>query len=101
MMKLVGVFCLLTGALIEVATGNKTQHESILFKSLWGTLEKGDLVMGDRGFCSFGTLAQLLLRGIDVLMRLPVKKISQAVGSKLPKTEWSTSIIISPQRQLK
>ncbi len=93
MMKLVGVFCMLTGALIEAATGNETQHESILFKSLWGTLEKGDLVMGDRGYCSFGTLAQLLLRGIDVLMRLPVKKISQAVGAKLPKTESFDEII--------
>ena len=39
MMKLVGVFCMLTGALIEAATGNETQHESILFKSLWGTLD--------------------------------------------------------------
>ena len=86
-MNLVGLFCLLTGALIKVATGDRHTHERTLFQSLWHTLEKGDLIVADRGYCSFGAFANLLLRGVDALMRLPEKNIRQAIGSKLPKTE--------------
>lgn len=84
-LNLVGIFCLLTGALIKTAYGDRHIHESMLFKSLWHVLEPGDLGVTDRGFCSFGTFASLLARGVDLLMRLPEKKIRKAIGSQLPK----------------
>jgi hypothetical protein len=87
LMNLVGIFCLATGALIKAATGDRHTHETILFQSLWHTLEKGDLVVADRGYCSFGAFANLLLRGVDALMRLPEKKIRQAIASQLPNSE--------------
>jgi len=86
-MNLVGVFCLLTGALAKAAHGDRHTHESKLFQNLWGTFKKGDLVVTDRGFCSFGTFAGLLARGVDSLMRLPEKKMRKALGSQLPKSE--------------
>jgi len=86
LMNLAGIFCLLTGALIKVATGDRHTHESILFKRLWHTLVKGDLVLTDRGFCAFSTVASLLNRGVDSLMRLPEQKIRQAISSKLPRS---------------
>ena len=85
-MNLVGIFCLLTGALLKTAAGDRHTHESILFKSLWHTLVKGDLILADRGFCSFVTFACLLVRKVDALMRLPEKRIRQAIGSQLPRT---------------
>ena len=86
-MNLVAIFCLLTGALVKAAHGDRHTHESRLFQSLWSDLEKGDLVVTDRGFCSFGAFANLLACGVDSLMRLPEKKIRKAIGSQLPKTE--------------
>ena len=85
-MNVVALFCLFTGALIKAASGNRRTHETLLFKQLWDALEKGDLLVADRGFCSFAAFANLLARGVDVLMRLPEKKIRQAIGSQLPKT---------------
>jgi hypothetical protein len=85
-MNLVGVFCMSSGALLHAAHGNRRTHESKLFASLWHTVEKGDVLVEDRGFCSFGAFANLRARGADVLMRLPEKKLRQAIGSQLPKS---------------
>ena len=70
MMKLVGLFSLSSGALLETATGNLHVHESLLFRQLWPKLKKGDVVLADRGFCSYAALASLQQRGIDSVMRL-------------------------------
>lgn len=86
-MTLVGIFCLLSGALVKAAHGDRHTHESKVFHGLWSCLNKGDLAVTDRGFCSFGAFAGLLARGVDSLMRLPEKKIRKAIGSLLPKGE--------------
>ena len=52
-MNLVGLFCLSSGALLQVATGSRRIHESKLFQTLWSSVEKNDVIMSDRGFCSF------------------------------------------------
>ena len=96
-MNLVGIFCLLTGALAKAAHGDRRTHESKLFQNLWDTFKKGDLVVTDRGFCSFGSFAGLLARGVDSLMRLPEKKIRKALGSQLPKDE-NCDVIVSWKR---
>lgn len=70
MMKLVGLFSLSSGALLETATGNLHVHESLLFRALWPKLKPGDVVLADRGFCSYAALASLQQRGVDSVMRL-------------------------------
>lgn len=70
MMKLVGLFSLSSGALLESARGNLHVHESLLFRQLWPKLQKGDVLLADRGFCSYGAMASLAERGIDSVMRL-------------------------------
>lgn len=84
-MNLVGMFCLHSGALLQAAYGDRQTHETKLFRQLWGALNPGDLVVADRGFCSFGAIAGLAAHGVDSLMRLPEKKIRVAIGSQLPK----------------
>jgi len=86
-MNLVGIFSLHTGALAKEAHGDHHTHESKLFQSLWDTFQKDDVVVTDRGFCSFATFAALHARGVDSLMRLPETKIRKALGSKLPKSD--------------
>jgi hypothetical protein len=70
LMKLVGLFSLKSGALLHFARGSLRVHESQLFRQLWAHLCEGDIVLGDRAFCSFFAMASLLGRGIDSLMRL-------------------------------
>jgi len=86
-MNLVGIFCLLTGALAKAAHGDRHTHESKLFESLWDTFKKGDVAVTDRRFCSFGSFAGLQARGVDSLMRLPEKRIRKALGTQLPKSD--------------
>jgi hypothetical protein len=69
-MRLVGIFCLASGALVQYAKSNIHVHESLLFRRLWGKLECGDVLLADRGFCSFHALWGLAQHGIDCLMRL-------------------------------
>ncbi len=84
--NLVGVFCLLTGALLKADWGDRLTHETRLFRNLWSIFNRGDLVLTDRGFCSFGAIAGLLSLGVDSLMRLPEKRIRKAIGAQLPKS---------------
>ena len=97
LMNLVGIFCLQTGALIKSAYSDCHTHESKLFQSIWGILKPGDLLLADRGFCSFSTFASLLALKVDSLMRLPEKKISKAIGSQLPKSS-NFDVIVSWKR---
>src|ERR1700674_1814723 len=70
MIKVVGLFCLASGALLEVVRGTLRVHESQLFRHLWSHLNPGDVLLADRGFCSFFSLSSLQERGVDCLMRL-------------------------------
>lgn len=70
LLKLVGVFSLATGALLDYAKGNKHQHELRLLHPLLDSFKPSDLVVADRGFCSYVLLALLLLRGVGSVFRL-------------------------------
>ena len=85
MLKLVGLFSLASGALLEAATGNLHVHESTLFRGLWSKLQKGDIVLADRGFSSYATIAGLSCRrGVDSVMRLhQMRKADFRTGHRL------------------
>jgi len=87
LMNLVGIFCMSSGALLHVAHGARRTHETKLFASLWHTVEKGDVIVDDRGFCSFGAVANLLARGADVLTRLPERNAGRRSPPSCPKVE--------------
>lgn len=69
-LRLVALFSLATGALLQYACGDRHTHERTLFRSLWNSLTRGDVVLADRGFCGFGDFHALLERGVDSVMRL-------------------------------
>lgn len=72
--KFVVFFCLASGAILEVFMDNLHNHELRLFRGLWDALKKGDILLGDRGFGEFSTLAGLPARGVDVVARLHQKR---------------------------
>jgi hypothetical protein len=85
MLKLVGLFSLSSGAILESAWGSQRVHESTLFRGLWSKLQKGDIVLADRGFSSYAAIAGLQQqRGVDSVMRLhQMRKSDFRTGRRL------------------
>ena len=73
-LKLLGLFSLGSGALLDYVTDRQQVHDGNLFHQLWGRLKKGDVVLADRGFCSYAAMAALWVRGIDTVVRLHQKR---------------------------
>jgi hypothetical protein len=69
-MKFVGLFSLATGAALAVATGSLRQGELLLFRRIWNYLKVGDVLLADRGFADYTTLAELWQRGVDCVARV-------------------------------
>jgi hypothetical protein len=70
LLKVVGLFCLHSGALLQVVYDDIHHHDVTLARRLWQWLQADEILLADRGFCSFLDIAQLLGRGVDCLMRL-------------------------------
>jgi hypothetical protein len=71
--RLVVVFCLATGVVLESAIGpgrGKRTGENTLFRGLWESLDEDDVVLADRCYCSYFDIAMLKARGVDVVFRL-------------------------------
>jgi hypothetical protein len=77
-MRLLGCFDLATGALLSYALGNKKNHELPLLRKQYDTFKKGDVFLGDKGFCSFYDIEQFRKRGVDSVIPL---------ARRIPKTE--------------
>lgn len=63
-------FCLQTGALLSYEVGNKKSHELPMLRKQWDTFKKGDIFLGDKGFCSYYDVSSLRDRGIDSVITL-------------------------------
>lgn len=70
LIRLLGIFSLSTGVLLDYAKANKHQHELRLLWKLLEGFKPGDLAIADRGFCSYVMIALLLWRGVQGLFRL-------------------------------
>jgi Transposase DDE domain len=70
LMKFVVLFSLCSGAVLNVILGSLHQHDLRLLRGLWDELKKGDIVLGDRAYGEYTTLASLPNHGVDVVARL-------------------------------
>jgi len=68
--KIVALFAWASGAVLDVAVGRLRQSELPLLYSIWGLLTPGDILLADRFFCTYRTLAELGHRGCDGVFRL-------------------------------
>lgn len=69
-MKFVVLFSLCSGAVLNVLMGSLHHHDLRLLRGLWDELKNGDILLGDRAFGEFTTLAGLPQQGVDVVARL-------------------------------
>jgi hypothetical protein len=98
--KWLALFDLTTGMLLRSATAPLRSHEMAQSSAISRELEPGDLVMGDRGFCSYAHLALLRIRNVHGLFRIHQKQIVDFTpgrpggrrGSKdlpgMPRSRW-------------
>ena len=99
LMKLVGVFSLATGVLLDYAKGNKHQHELRLLRGLLDQFKHGDLAVADRGFCSYVLLALLLARGVLSVFRLHQRRPADLrKGRRLGKNDRLFTWLKPPER---
>jgi len=86
--KLAACFCLASGALLQWVEGTLHEHDFRLLQKLLSAFKKGDVVLADRGFSSFPSLATLLARGVDAVMRVhQFRKLDWRVGQRLGRSD--------------
>ena len=86
--KLVACFCLASGALLEWVEGKLTEHDFRLLQKLLPAFQKGDVVLADRGFSSYASLATLRARGVDSVMRVhQFRKLDWRAGPRLGRRD--------------
>jgi hypothetical protein len=107
-LKLAVLFSLASGALLDVVMGNLHSHDLRLFHRLWEVLKAGDILLGDRAYGDYVTLAGLPRQGVDVVARLhqarkvDFRKASQRLGANDGVFLWrkglQQSTILTPEQ---
>jgi len=87
LLRLVVLFSLAVGTALDAAMGRyqgKQTGELALFRSLDDALARGDVLLADRGFCSYFVVAAALARGADAVLRLHAsRRVNFRVGRRL------------------
>lgn len=93
-LRLTGLFSLATGLFTAWATGAWRGHELQLLNQLWDHFDPDDVLLGDRGFCSWGVLALCLHHRLHAVVRARGNKRSdfrrgQRLGRDERLVRWS------------
>ena len=107
--RLCACFCLSSGALLSHRVGNRKQQELPLLRQQWDTFSVGDVMLGDKGFCSYYDVWQLQQRGVDCVMtlarRIPVEseQANAVLGHddlliQWPKPAWNPRLSYTRER---
>jgi len=92
--RVTAILSLATGCLLDAAIGpfsGKESGETSLFRQLLGHFTKGDVVVADRYFCSYGLVVFFMQTGAHVCFRK--KKNGAPIFAKA--VDWASKIISS------
>jgi hypothetical protein len=76
--RLVALISLGSGAVLDWAMGpckGKGSGEHALFRELFDSLQRGDVVIADRFHCTYWNLAMLAARGVDLVSRQHARRL--------------------------
>lgn len=79
-----------TGCLVDLLWDSLAIHEARLARPLWDRLKPGDILLADRGFSSYGLLAALKARGVDVVIRQHHLRKNSAPSTGPLDDRWET-----------
>jgi hypothetical protein len=80
--RICACFSLESGALLSYAIGNKKNHELLMLRKQWKTFQRGDIFLGDKGFCSYFDIARLKEQGVDSVVTLARRAPVRPAGSR-------------------
>ena len=83
----VAVFSLMTGLFQSLRFGKKGGHERHLFRELMAEFFPGDVILADRGFCSFADICLLKQRHVECVFRIFNRKPDYQTGQHLGKQD--------------
>jgi hypothetical protein len=100
-----------TGLLIEAFASPLHSHDMGLVRNLHPRLEPGDVLVGDRGFCSFAHLAVLISQQFHAVFRVHQKQIvdftpgrphadrrgADEAAKGLPRSRWIRALGLTDQ----
>lgn len=72
--RICACFSLHTGVMLSYEVGNKKSSELPLLRKQWNTFKKGDIFLGDKGFCSYFDLQKFSTKGVDSVVTLAHRK---------------------------
>lgn len=88
-MRMLAVFSLSTGALLSYARASLRVGETTLLGKIAPAFSVGDIMLADRGFCSYAIIAGLKERGVDILVRMREKMIKNyTIAKKLGRNDF-------------
>jgi hypothetical protein len=83
--KVLALFDAFSGLIVEMLSFPLYTHEQSKVWTLHPLLKGGDLLVGDRGFCSFVHLAMLLARDVHGLFRMHQRQIVDFLPHRKPR----------------
>ena len=95
--KFVALFDLITGVLLDLVPMSMRDHELRIVQHLHHLLRPDDVLVADRGYCTYAYLAQLFSRQVHVLVRMnasrkvdfrPHRRHAAAKHWKGPQSIW-------------
>lgn len=103
-LKLAVLFCLNSGAILHLVLGTLHHHDLRLLRQLWDHFNQGDILLGDRAYGEYTTLALAPAHGVDVVARLhQMRKVDFRKARRLGRQDglfvwtkgWLQSCILS------
>ena len=94
LLKFLVLFSLSSGAILRITAGHWKNHDLRLLRGLLDALQKGDILLGDRAYGEYLTLASLPQQGVDVVARLhgarkpDFRKATQRLGKQDGLFTW-------------
>lgn len=68
--RICACFCLHTGALLSHRVSSTKKGELTLLREQWAEFKPGDIMMGDKGFCSYYDVWKFQKKGVDTVTTL-------------------------------
>ncbi len=94
-LKFLVLFSLSSGAILRVVMGHWRNHDVRLLRGLLDAFQKGDILLGDRAYGDYLTMASLPRQGVDVVARLhggrkvDYRKATKRLGPHDGLFQWS------------
>lgn len=106
--RICACFDLRSGGVLSYQVGNRKQQELPLLRQQWDTFKAGDILLGDKGFCSFYDVYKFSIRDVDSVITLARRKpVTAANADKIlgeddllfhwPKPKWNKNLSYSKE----